>query len=27
MILEAIPAVREVVDATNHAQGENPFYS
>jgi Fe/S biogenesis protein NfuA len=27
MILESIPAVREVVDATNHAQGENPFYS
>jgi Fe/S biogenesis protein NfuA len=27
MILEAIPEVREVVDATNHAAGENPFYS
>jgi len=27
MILEAIPVVREVVDATNHSAGENPFYS
>lgn len=27
MILEAIPEVREVVDATNHSAGENPFYS
>jgi Fe/S biogenesis protein NfuA len=26
-ILEAIPEVTEVVDATNHAAGENPFYS
>ena len=27
MILESIPEVREVVDATNHSAGENPFYS
>lgn len=27
MILEAIPEVTEVIDATNHAAGENPFYS
>lgn len=27
MILESIPAVREVIDATNHSAGENPFYS
>jgi Fe/S biogenesis protein NfuA len=27
MILDSIPEVREVVDATNHAAGENPFYS
>ena len=27
MILETIPEVREVVDATNHSAGENPFYS
>ena len=26
-ILDAIPEVTEVVDATNHAAGENPFYS
>ena len=26
-IMEAIPEVREVVDATDHAAGENPFYS
>jgi Fe/S biogenesis protein NfuA len=26
-ILEAIPEVTEVVDATNHEAGENPFYS
>jgi Fe/S biogenesis protein NfuA len=25
-ILDAIPEVTEVVDATNHAAGENPFY-
>jgi Fe/S biogenesis protein NfuA len=25
-ILEAIPEVTDVVDATNHAAGENPFY-
>jgi Fe/S biogenesis protein NfuA len=25
-ILDAIPEVAEVVDATNHAAGENPFY-
>lgn len=25
-ILEAIPEITEVVDATNHALGENPFY-
>ena len=27
MILEAIPEVTDVVDATNHEAGENPFYS
>ena len=27
MILETIPEVREVIDATNHSAGENPFYS
>ena len=26
-ILDAIPEVTDVVDATNHAAGENPFYS
>ncbi len=26
-IMEHIPEVREVVDATDHAAGENPFYS
>ena len=26
-ILEAIDEVTDVVDATNHAAGENPFYS
>ena len=26
-ILEAIPEITEVVDATNHAMGENPFYA
>ncbi len=26
-IMDAIPEVTEVVDATDHAQGENPFYS
>ncbi len=26
-IMEAIPEVTEVVDATDHTQGENPFYS
>lgn len=26
-IMSAIPEVREVVDATDHAAGENPFYS
>ena len=26
-ILEAIPEITEVVDATNHALGENPFYA
>jgi Fe/S biogenesis protein NfuA len=26
-ILEAIPEVRDVVDATDHSAGENPFYS
>jgi Fe/S biogenesis protein NfuA len=26
-ILDAIPEVTEVIDATNHAAGENPFYS
>lgn len=25
-ILDAIPEVTEVIDATNHAEGENPFY-
>jgi Fe/S biogenesis protein NfuA len=25
-ILEAIPEITDVVDATNHAMGENPFY-
>jgi Fe/S biogenesis protein NfuA len=27
MILEAIPEVVDVVDATDHAAGESPFYS
>lgn len=27
MILESVPEVREVIDATNHSAGENPFYS
>ena len=26
-ILEAIPEVTEVVDATDHSAGENPFYT
>jgi Fe/S biogenesis protein NfuA len=26
-IKEAIPEVTEVIDATDHAAGENPFYS
>jgi Fe/S biogenesis protein NfuA len=26
-IKEAIPEVNDVVDVTDHAQGENPFYS
>jgi Fe/S biogenesis protein NfuA len=26
-ILDAIPEITEVVDATNHAMGENPFYA
>ena len=26
-ILEAIPEVTEVVDATDHSAGENPFYA
>ncbi|MCH7790244.1 MAG: NifU family protein [Acidobacteria bacterium] len=26
-ILEAVPEVRDVVDATDHSAGENPFYS
>lgn len=26
-ILEAIPEVTDVIDATNHSAGENPFYS
>jgi Fe/S biogenesis protein NfuA len=26
-ILEAIPEVTEVIDATDHAAGDNPFYS
>lgn len=26
-IMEQIPEVREVIDATDHAAGENPFYS
>lgn len=26
-ILEAIPEITEVIDATDHTQGENPFYS
>lgn len=26
-ILEAIPEVREVIDATDHSAGENPFYT
>jgi len=26
-ILEAVPEITEVVDATNHAMGENPFYA
>ena len=26
-IKEAMPEVNEVVDVTDHAQGENPFYS
>ena len=26
MIKEAIPAIREVIDATDHAAGRNPFY-
>jgi Fe/S biogenesis protein NfuA len=25
-IREAVPAVMEVVDTTDHASGENPFY-
>ena len=27
MITEAIPAINKVVDATDHATGENPYYS
>ena len=26
-ILEAIPEITEVVDTTDHDQGENPYYS
>ena len=26
-ILEAVPEILEVVDATDHSAGENPFYS
>ena len=26
-ILEHIPEITEVVDATDHAAGENPFYT
>jgi Fe/S biogenesis protein NfuA len=26
MIRESVPAIREVVDVTNHAEGDNPFY-
>ena len=26
-ILEAIPEVTEVIDATDHQQGENPYYT
>jgi Fe/S biogenesis protein NfuA len=27
MILEQVPAIRKVVDVTDHTQGENPFYT
>jgi len=26
MIRESVPAIRDVVDVTNHTEGENPFY-
>jgi Fe/S biogenesis protein NfuA len=27
MIIEAVPTITKVVDATDHSTGENPYYS
>jgi Fe/S biogenesis protein NfuA len=27
MIMEAVPAITKVIDATDHTTGENPYFS